>query len=110
LVSVFAFLKDVGYFKMRHIAKHVIALRSFMQFLIVPNGPAVIISKRYSPPVKEAGVLLVKIVLVEKSGEYGTCFCRLLATEAFFDLRSISEEGSEGGQVQVLLNITSRRP
>jgi hypothetical protein len=33
------------------------------------------ISKRYSPPVMAAGALLVKIVQVEKSGEYGACFC-----------------------------------
>jgi hypothetical protein len=42
--------------------------------IIAANGPAVIISKRYSPPVKVAGALLVKIVLVEKSGEYGVVF------------------------------------
>jgi hypothetical protein len=41
---------------------------------MLPNGPAVIISKRYSPPVQEAGALLVKIVQVEKSGEYGVVF------------------------------------
>jgi hypothetical protein len=57
-------------------------------FIMCANGPAVIISKRYSPPVKVAGALLVKIVQVEKSGEYGVVFA--IQVQIFMNIRRVA--------------------